>query len=291
MNKFQVELEKKQALIESYMSEDFKMRNTSYQTVINAEGYAIEGKGKRIRPVMMMAAYELFKEDTETILPFCAAIEYVHNYSLIHDDLPAMDNDDLRRGRPTCHKVYGEATAILAGDSLLTRAFEKMSETEHEFGLKAAHILAKAAGADGMIGGQMIDIENEGKKIPLKLLNELHALKTGALIRASFMIGATLAGADDETVNKLGEFGSMTGLAFQIKDDILDVTSDEETLGKPIGSDAKNEKTTYVTYFSLEECENIIKELSEKCDRIADEFQDKGWFLKELTNYLMRRKS
>lgn len=286
---FKEELTKKQKLIEEYMKEDFSGAKTSYQTVTDAAYYAVEGKGKRIRPVMMMAAYELFKEDTEEILPFCAAMEYIHNYSLIHDDLPAMDNDDLRRGRPTCHKVYGEAEAILAGDALLTKAFEKMASANHENGQAASYIIAKAAGSDGMIGGQIIDVENEGKKIPLKLLNELHALKTGALIRASFMAGAVLGGADEKTSNLLGEFGSMTGLAFQIKDDMLDVTSDEKTLGKPIGSDAKNEKTTYLSYFSLEECEDIIKDLSEKCNKIADEFGEKGWFLRELTNYLLNR--
>lgn len=291
MNNFEREFAAKKQMIEEYMAEDFRDMNTSYKSVTDAARYAIEGKGKRIRPIMMMAAYELFSDDTKTILPFCAAMEYIHNYSLIHDDLPAMDNDDLRRGRPTCHKVYGEATAILAGDALLTRAFEKITSTNHEHALKAAYVIAKAAGEDGMIGGQVIDTENEGNKIPLKLLNELHALKTGALIRASYMTGAILAGADEETVNKLGQLGSMTGLAFQIKDDILDVTSDEETLGKPIGSDSKNNKTTYVSYFSVEECENLIKELSMKCNEIADEFGEKGEFIKSLTEYLMLRKS
>lgn len=181
--------------------------------------------------------------------------------------------------------------AILAGDALLTKAFEKITEANHPNGQAAGYIIAKAAGSDGMIGGQTIDIENEGKKISLNLLNELHALKTGALIRASFMAGAVLAGADEETCTLLGEFGSMTGLAFQIKDDMLDVTSDEETLGKPIGSDEKNEKTTYLSYFSLEECENIIKDLSEKCNQIADKFGERGWFLKELTKYLLNRKN
>lgn len=289
MNSFEQEYKTKRDLIESYIKADFSNNDASYQKVIDASFYAVEGKGKRIRPVMMMAAYELFRSDTQAILPFCAAMEYIHNYSLIHDDLPAMDNDDLRRGRPTCHKVYGEATAILAGDALLTKAFEKMAFANHENGQAVAYIIAKAAGSDGMIGGQTIDVENEGRKIPLKLLNELHALKTGALIRASFMAGAVLGGADEKTAALLGEFGSMTGLAFQIKDDMLDVTSDVETLGKPIGSDAKNEKTTYLTYFSLEECEDIIKDLSLKCCEIADKFGEKGRFLKELTEYLLNR--
>lgn len=289
MISFKEEFDIKRELIESYMANDFIKGDCSYEKVIEASGYAVEGKGKRIRPVMMMAAYELFKSDTESILPFCAAMEYIHNYSLIHDDLPAMDNDDLRRGRPTCHKVYGEAVAILAGDALLTKAFEKMLASEHENACKAAFIIAKAAGSDGMIGGQTIDIENEGKKIPLKLLNELHALKTGALIRASFMAGAVLGGADEKTAALLGEFGSMTGLAFQIKDDMLDVISDENTLGKPIGSDAKNNKTTYLTYFSIEECEKIIKDLSDKCLKIAEEFGEKGEFLKGLNEYLLNR--
>ncbi len=290
MNSFETEYRQKKEIIEAYIKKDLSVSQTSYKKVTEAMNYAVLGDGKRLRPVMLTAAYELFGDASEKVLPFCAAIEYIHNYSLIHDDLPAMDNDDLRRGRATCHIKFGEATAILAGDALLTRAFEKMSECELFGAGRAMFVIAKAAGADGMIGGQTIDIENEGKKIPLKLLNELHALKTGALIRASFVAGAILAGAPDEDISRLGEFGSMTGLAFQIKDDILDAYSDEETLGKPIGSDEKNRKTTYLSHFSLEECEHIISDLANKCDDISSVYGEKGNFLKGMTKFLLKRK-
>lgn len=286
---FNSEYKARKKLIDEYIQKDLEFPESSYKTIHNAMNYSATAPGKRIRPVMLMAAYELFSDNKEIVLPFCAAIEYIHCYSLIHDDLPAMDNDDLRRGLPTCHKKFGEAEAILAGDALLTRAFYKMCEVLIPEARNAMSLIAKSAGAEGMIGGQVIDIENEGKRIPLQLLNELHALKTGALIRAALGAGAILGGADEENLEKLLKFGSLTGLAFQIKDDVLDAVSDSETLGKPTGSDEKNNKTTYLSYCSIKECEELIKELSSECIAIAESFGEKGQFLKEMTEFLLNR--
>lgn len=289
MDKFISEFERKKNIIENYMNEDLCENELSYKTVISAMKYSINAGGKRIRPILLMSVYELFCDDYETILPFMAGIEYIHTYSLIHDDLPAMDNDDLRRGLPTCHKKYTEAMAILAGDALLNYAYEKMLSSDAFYGVDATRYILNAAGKDGMIGGQVIDIENENKKISLDLLNELHALKTGALIRAACVAGAVLGGASKEEIELFGEFGSLIGMAFQVKDDILDKIGNVEDLGKPIGSDEKNNKTTYLTYFDVSECEKIVKELTIRAEKILEKYEGKGKFLRELINYLIVR--
>jgi len=289
MTDFKEVYNNKKSIIENYINEDLQCQKCSYKTVLDAMKYSACAGGKRIRPVLLMSAYEIFKDDSELVLPFCAAIEYIHTYSLIHDDLPAMDNDNLRRGMPTCHIKFSEAIAILAGDALLNYAYEKMAETVIPYGIEAMSEIAKAAGKSGMIGGQIIDIENEGKKIDLNLLNELHALKTGALIRVACKAGAILGGAAPEEAELLGEFGSLIGMSFQIKDDILDKTSSAEELGKPVGSDEKNNKTTYLTHFSIEECEDIIKQLTERANKIIDSFGERGEFLKELARELTGR--
>ncbi len=289
MTEFLKKLEDKKRIIEEYMESDLDETGLSYKTVVSAMKYSLKAGGKRIRPVLMMSVYELFKEDYQQILPFMAAIEYIHTYSLIHDDLPAMDNDDLRRGMPTCHKKYSEAMAILAGDALLNYAFEKMLDCDIPNSLEAARYIASSSGKKGMIGGQVIDIENENKNIPLELLNELHALKTGALIRGACVAGAILGGGNKEKVESIAKLGSLIGLAFQIRDDILDKISDEETLGKPIGSDEKNNKTTYLTYFDVSECEEIVRDLTSRAEKILDEFGEKGSFLKSLIGYLSSR--
>ncbi|MBR4892825.1 MAG: polyprenyl synthetase family protein [Clostridia bacterium] len=289
MNTFNIEYEKRKNIIENYIKEDIKEDNLPYKTLLSAMRYSVNAGGKRIRPVLMMSVYELFKSDYESILPFMAGIEYIHTYSLIHDDLPAMDNDDLRRGKPTCHKKYSEAMAILAGDALLNYSYEKMLSCTLPDTLKGARYILNCAGKDGMIGGQVIDIENENKKISEDLLNTLHSLKTGALLKASCALGAILAGEDDKTIELMAEFGSLIGMAFQIKDDILDKTGDAKDLGKPIGSDEKNNKTTYLTYKSIEECEDIIKNLTARADKILDRFEGKNHFLKDLINYLIVR--
>ena len=286
---FNLEFDRNKKIIEEYLDKDIYDYNSSYKTLLSAMKYSVGAGGKRIRPILMISVYELFKSDFEKILTFMAGIEYIHTYSLIHDDLPAMDNDDLRRGIPTCHKKYSEAMAILAGDALLNYAYEKMLDSDHKYSKEATRYILKSAGKDGMIGGQVIDIENENSKIPLELLNELHALKTGALIRAACVSGAILAGADSDIIDKIARFGNLIGMAFQVKDDILDKVGNTKDLGKPVGSDEKNNKTTYLTHFSLEECENIVADLTKEAEEILESFGEKSEFLKELINYLITR--
>ncbi len=289
MSYFEENLSLKRELIENYIINDMNFNDCSYNTVLDAMNYSVKAGGKRIRPLLMLGAYEIFSDDPQKILPFCAAIEYIHTYSLIHDDLPSMDNDDLRRGMPTCHIKYGEAMAILAGDALLNYAYEKMLESDLENSKQAMKVIATAAGKDGMIGGQVIDIENEGKFIELKLLNELHALKTGALIRGACLAGAVLGGANEEDAALIAEFGSLIGMSFQIKDDILDKISSADELGKPTGSDEKNGKTTYLSHFSVEECEDMIKQMTLRANEIIDAFGERGEFLKGIAKMLIER--
>lgn len=291
MSNFKENFDYKKSIIERYIKDDFKDNNSSYKTVIDAMNYSVSVGGKRIRPILMLSAYEIFNNNINNVLPFCAAIEYIHTYSLIHDDLPAMDDDCLRRGNPTCHIKYGEAIAILAGDALLNLAFEKMINSDADNQKEAMKVISSSSGYRGMIGGQVIDIENEGKKIPLELLNELHALKTGALIKSSCVTGAILGGGSKKDIELFDEFGSLIGLAFQIKDDILDKTSTKEVLGKSIGKDEQNEKTTYLTHFSIEECQNIVNDLTIRANEILSYYGEKGEFLKELANYLLNRNS
>ncbi len=217
------------------------------KTVMEAMNYSFLAGGKRLRPMLMLETYRLFGGSSKAIEPFMAAIEMIHTYSLIHDDLPAMDNDDYRRGRKTTHVVYGEAMGILAGDALLNFAFETackglMLEPGNPNVAKAMQLLAQKAGIYGMLGGQVVDVESEGLPLEREKLDFIYDLKTGALIEASMLIGAVLAGADEEAQNVILQVAGDIGLAFQIQDDILDVTSDMETLGKPIGSDEKNHK-------------------------------------------------
>lgn len=267
--------------------------------VAESMNYSFNSGGKRLRPMFMMESYRLFKgEDLSKIAPFMAAIEMIHTYSLIHDDLPAMDNDDYRRGRLTNHKMFDEATAILAGDGLLNYAFETLSlamkkEEDPEI-LKrmvaAFEVLSRKAGINGMIGGQIVDLEMEHKKdVSLDTLLFIHKCKTAALIEASLMTGAIMAGADDENISKIEKAGYNTGLAFQIQDDILDVTGDFKTLGKSVGSDEKNEKITYVSLKGLKESEEEQKRLSEEAVEIVKEIGNGDTFLSDLIEYLITR--
>lgn len=219
--------------------------------IYDAMAYSLMAGGKRLRPMVLLETYRLFEQDTKPVEAFFSAIEMVHTYSLIHDDLPAMDDDDLRRGRPTCHIEFGEDMAILAGDGLLTMAFEIMTEAalKHHLGdraLKAMACLGQKAGTRGMVGGQVVDIQNDNKPMDLKTLAYINLHKTSALLEAAFMMGGYLAGTTEAVIKDLERIGRYVGLAFQIQDDILDVTSTGEKLGKPIGSDEKNAKTTYV---------------------------------------------
>ena len=228
--------------------------------------YSLMAGGKRIRPVLLMETCRICGGDPETVLPFAGAIEMIHTYSLIHDDLPCMDDDDLRRGRPTNHKVYGEATAVLAGDGLLTAAFEAMLDPSvtlpSERVLEAAGILARAAGGRGMVGGQVLDMAGEGHSLGLQEVEELQRLKTGALIAAAAEMGCVLAGSTSEQRQAARRYAERIGLAFQIQDDILDVVGDEATLGKPVGSDAKSEKNTFVTLKGLDACRDLVDKLT-----------------------------
>ena len=228
--------------------------------------YSLLAGGKRIRPVLLLETCRLCGGDTAQVLLFAGAVEMIHTYSLIHDDLPCMDDDDLRRGRPTNHKVYGEATAVLAGDGLLTAAFEWMLDPSvnlpPERVLEAAGILAQAAGAQGMVGGQVLDMAGEGHAMGLTEVEELQRLKTGALIRAAAEMGCVLAGGSQEQRKAVCCYAERIGLAFQIQDDILDVVGDEATLGKPVGSDAKSEKNTFVTLKGLEACRQLVEKLT-----------------------------
>ncbi len=267
--------------------------------VAESMNYSFNSGGKRLRPMFMMESYRLFKgEDLSKIAPFMAAIEMIHTYSLIHDDLPAMDNDDYRRGRLTNHKMFDEATAILAGDGLLNYAFETLSlamkKEEDPVILKrmvaAFEVLSRKAGINGMIGGQIVDLEMEHKKdVSLDTLLFIHKCKTAALIEASLMTGAIMAGADDENISKIEKAGYNTGLAFQIQDDILDVTGDFKTLGKSVGSDEKNEKITYVSLKGLKESEEEQKRLSEEAVEIVKEIGNGDTFLSDLIEYLITR--
>ena len=265
--------ENTQSVLERTAAEDiivkFLPAEEGYQkTVMEAMNYSFLAGGKRLRPMLMLETYRLFGGSSKAIEPFMAAIEMIHTYSLIHDDLPAMDNDDYRRGRKTTHVVYGEAMGILAGDALLNFAFETackglMLEPGNPNVAKAMQLLAQKAGIYGMLGGQVVDVESEGLPLEREKLDFIYDLKTGALIEASMLIGAVLAGADEEAQNVILQVAGDIGLAFQIQDDILDVTSDMETLGKPIGNDEKNHKTTYVTIRGLEQAQKDVEEISQ----------------------------
>lgn len=266
------------------------------KTIVDAMSYSVLAGGKRLRPMLMEASYQMFGGEGEELDAFMAAIEMIHTYSLVHDDLPAMDNDLYRRGKKTTHAVYGEAMGVLAGDALLNFAFETVADAMVRSAgdmrvAKAFAVLAKKAGIYGMIGGQVVDVESEkkGQQIDRDCLDFIYRLKTGALIEASLMIGAILAGASEEEVSLMEEAGTKLGLAFQIQDDILDVTSSLEVLGKPIGSDARNEKATYVAFEGLEKAGAEVERLSREAVAILDGFKREHTFLRELFMYLIHR--
>ncbi|MCI6465125.1 MAG: polyprenyl synthetase family protein [Faecalicatena sp.] len=267
-----------------------------YQKVImEAMEYSLMAGGKRLRPMLMKESYRLFGGESALIEPFMAAIEMIHTYSLVHDDLPAMDNDDYRRGRKTTHVVYGEDMGILAGDALLNYAFETAAkafdmapQASLEIG-KAMQILAKKAGIYGMIGGQVVDVKSTKTTVSGEVLDFIYKLKTGALIESSMMIGAVLAGADEAQVKTIEEIAGMVGLAFQIQDDILDVISTAEVLGKPIHSDEKNEKTTYVTWKGLDEAKALVEQISMEAIQKLESLNPPDMYLAELLESLIHR--
>ena len=301
---FKQETDNKVAYIEQVISSYLPKEEGYQRTVLEAMNYSINAGGKRIRPLLMLETYRMFDGSHQVIEPFMAAIEMIHTYSLVHDDLPAMDNDEYRRGRKTTHIVYGEAMAILAGDGLLNYAFETAAKA---FGLasdtgeeavamnhriaSALQNLAGRAGIYGMIGGQTADIEAEkkGGMIGEEHLVFIHAHKTSALIQSAMAIGAILAGASEKDVELIEQCALDIGLAFQIQDDILDVTSTAEVLGKPIGSDAKNEKTTYVSLKGLEQAKDDVAKYSQEAIEILHSMNCKNEYLARLTEELITR--
>lgn len=279
--------------INNYLENYFNERGTYNKLIFDSAKYSLIIGGKRVRPILLFLTYDMYKENYEKVIDMAAAIEMIHTYSLVHDDLPSMDNDDLRRGKPTNHKVFGENIAILAGDALLNEAMILMMEYSLKSGeknaLKASLEIAKAAGADGMIGGQIVDIINEGKKIPKSELEYMHLKKTGELIRCSIIAGALLANAPEEDIYILNKYGKNLGLAFQIKDDILDVIGNVELLGKNTNSDTTNHKTNFVSLYGLEFCKEECSRLTKECFELLDNLSVDSKYLKELTVSLLNR--
>lgn len=301
---FKQEMQDKVASIEEILKKYIPKEQGYQKTVIAAMNYSLLAGGKRLRPMLMSETFELFRGQDRVLLePFMAAIEMIHTYSLVHDDLPAMDNDEYRRGRKTTHVVYGEAMGILAGDGLLNYAFETAMKAfdaisgklaapaAYERVAKALQVLAAKAGIYGMIGGQVIDMEEYKGTVDREQLDMMYLMKTGALIEASMMIGAILAGADQDEIDKIEKIAADIGLAFQIKDDILDVTSTPEILGKPIHSDEKNAKTTYVTLMDLNSAEEEVLKVSRRAVDMYISLPYKNDFLMGLIMKLVNREN
>ena len=293
---FKVQREQKVKEIEDSLQNYLPKQNGYQKIIMEAMGYSLLAGGKRLRPMLMKETYTLFGGRSKAIEPFMAAIEMIHTYSLVHDDLPAMDNDEYRRGRKTTHVVYGEDMAILAGDALLNYAFEtavKAFVLEPEASLtigNAIRVLGEKAGIYGMLGGQAIDVKETGHAVSKDVLDTIYELKTGALIEASMMIGAILGGASQEEVKMVERIASLVGLAFQVQDDILDVISTQEELGKPIHSDEKNEKTTYVTLLGIDDAKKVVEEKSEEAISLLRTLPNENPYLEELLMELIHRK-
>ncbi|NPV90383.1 MAG: polyprenyl synthetase family protein [Firmicutes bacterium] len=287
-----------QKLITEAMEEALPPEDRFPPAIHQAVRYSVMGGGKRLRPLLVLAAAEAVGGNPRLVLPAAAAIEFIHTYSLVHDDLPAMDNDDFRRGIPTSHKVFGEAIAILAGDALLTYAFEVLTRISDLPGgppalevIRVIREVAQAAGMDGMIGGQVVDIQSEGKQIGPQTLDYMHRHKTGALIRASIRTGAILSGADLEQLDRLTDYSENFGLAFQIMDDILDVIGDESVIGKPVGSDQRNQKSTFVSQWGIEEAKKRAAGYSRRAVDSLAGFGPRGEYLGSLARYVIERKN
>lgn len=294
-NDFQAQTEHKIQKIEKILQE-YLPKQRGYQSIImEAMSYSLLAGGKRLRPMLMMETFRLYNGSSKALRPFMAAIEMIHTYSLVHDDLPAMDNDEYRRGRKTTHVVYGEDMGILAGDALLNYAFEtafKAFVTDPENSLltgRALTVLGEKAGIYGMIGGQVIDVKETGHSVSKDVLDTIYKLKTSALIEASMMIGAILGDVSEEEVKKVEKIAEYVGKAFQIQDDILDVTSTEEVLGKPIHSDEKNDKTTYVTLLGLEGAKGEVERLSYEAIRLLHQLSGENEYLEHLLLWLVHR--
>lgn len=280
-----------EAVIHKYMPEP----EGYAKTVLSAMNYTVDAGGKRLRPMLMQETYRMFGGTETVIEPFMAAIEMIHTYSLVHDDLPALDNDDYRRGRKTAHIVYGEAMAILAGDALLNYAYETAAKAftmtnDLESAVKAYTVLTQKPGIYGMIGGQTADVELTGQPLTEEVLEYIYENKTGALIEASMMIGAILAGASMDAVKEIERLAGIVGRAFQIQDDILDIEGNEAELGKPLHSDEENGKVTYVTLHGMIQAKAEVENLSQEAVRILDSFPEENPFLRELILALVHRR-
>lgn len=285
------ELERKCALIEGALGTYFTQQ-TDYRVLLDAMTYSLMAGGKRLRPVLLLSFCEAVGGNMERAIPAACAVEMVHTYSLIHDDLPCMDDDDYRRGRLTCHKVYGEDLATLAGDALLTAAFETLSGMEEapDRLLRCVSILSRRAGEHGMVAGQILDLAGEKTTLTEQQLRQVHLHKTGDLIRAACQMGVVLGGGTEAQVKQAGEFATALGMAFQIRDDMLDEIGSQEELGKPVGSDESNGKSTFVTLFGLEMCQALVEQETAKA---LDALEQGGFadtaFLKELALSLTKR--
>lgn len=292
---FKESFQERQREVEEILKGYLPEKQGLQKTIFEAMEYSLMAGGKRIRPILMREAYRLFGGvDEKVIEPFMAAMEMVHTYSLVHDDLPAMDNDDYRRGRKTTHVVYGEDMGILAGDALLNYAFETASHCFDKTGnlsaaAKAFQIFSRKAGVYGMVGGQVVDVERTGQPLDKEVLKFIYTLKTGALLEGALMVGAALAGADDSALDKMEQIGRCVGMAFQIQDDILDCTSTTQELGKPVHSDEKNEKTTYVSLYGIEKSHQAVEEYSHQAVTLLEKLPGKNLFLEDLIEYLINR--
>lgn len=296
-SQFMEELQQKVEHINNVLEKFLPAEEGQQRIIFEAMNYSVRAGGKRLRPILMEETYHMFGGSSAVIEPFMAAIEMIHTYSLVHDDLPAMDNDEYRRGKKTTHAVYGEAMGILAGDALLNLAYETAAkafdmEVTDARVASAFTVLAKKAGVYGMVGGQVVDVESEKSDdcpITREKLDFIYRLKTGALIESSMMIGAILAGASSDEVSRVEQIAAKLGLAFQIQDDVLDVTSTLEVLGKPVGSDEKNNKATYVTFEGLDKAVSDVERISKEAEEQLDDLGYDDAFLKELFEYLIHR--
>ena len=288
----EIYLKKYADCFEEELSTFYSEKNTSYKIVLDAMSYSLRLGGKRLRPYLLRQFYSLCGGENNSSINFEVAIESIHTYSLIHDDLPCMDDDDMRRGKPSCHKKYGEAYALLAGDGLLTEAFGIAARTENidsKLVVKALAVLSELSGVSGMIGGQTIDLLSEDKTVGEEVLREICSLKTGALIKAACTIGCILANASENEILAATKFAECLGLAFQIEDDILDCIGDEQKLGKPIHSDEDNNKSTFVTVFGVEKCKEKVARLTEEAKNSLNIFGSKADNLKALADFLCNR--
>ncbi|AWH76871.1 polyprenyl synthetase family protein [Clostridioides difficile] len=287
-------LKEKASFVEKVLKEYMPKEEGYQKTVIEAMNYSLSAGGKRLRPILTLEACKIVGGNEDEAIPFAIAIEMIHTYSLIHDDLPALDNDDLRRGRPTNHKVYGEAMGILAGDALLNYAFEVMlagsiNKENPEKYLKAINEIAKGAGIYGMIGGQVVDVESENKQIEKEKLDYIHMNKTAAMMVGCMRAGATIGGANFEQMEEITKYAKNIGLSFQIVDDILDIVGDEAKLGKKVGSDIENHKSTYPSLLGLDKSKEIAHNLIDEAKKSIEKLSDDVDFLKGLAEYIIDR--